>query len=425
MKSIKLLCVIFFAAIMLVTVSSCGGVPDPIVPTATALPADGSTIKNPDSIVITFSTSMTPGSLTLSGDMASESDLGVWSRTSVTNDTLTISPGIASGGEWATGSRTLIVDVLATSGVPISTLVLNYTVDTVAPEVPTAVVVPANTATIIGSDIIIILFSVAMEPSTLVLTGDMVAESDGGIWSTTSNTNDTLVIRPISAWTVNTNTLFVNVKSAAGVSVPTLALIYTIDVTVPTALTILPGDGAIINNVQPVVIVFSIAMEPATLVLTGTMAADGGVPVWSTTTNTNDTLTISPSGAWTGGAHTLIIDVKAKNTKSLAPPGTLTLNYTVDDALLINSVTPDSGNFITGGEDIVIDFGESVDISTLVASGSLWVNSNFGVWTATAGPNSTLTLSPATAWPAGAIDLTLDIADLVATLWHHSILLIP
>ncbi len=139
--------------------------------------------------------------------------------------------------------------------------------------------------------------------------------------------------------------------------------------------------------------------------------SDGGK--WETTTNTNDTLAINPSGAWTAGARTLIIDVKAENTKPLAPPGTLTLNYTVDDALLINSVTPAPDSFITGGVDIVIDFGESVDISTLVASGSLWDKSNFGVWTDTAGPNSTLTLSPVTSWPEGAIDLTLEIADLV------------
>ena len=153
-------------------------------------------------------------------------------------------------------------------------------------------------------------------------------------------------------------------------------------------------------------------MDPSTLILTGDMGVESDGGQWATNTNTNDTLAISPSGAWTGGAHTLIIDVKAENTKPLKSPGTLTLNYTVDDVLLIHSVTPVTDSFITGGEDIVIDFGESVNIATLVASGSLWDNSNFGVWPIL---NDTLTISPATAtsWPVGAIDLTLDIVDLL------------
>ena len=313
MKWIKVLSVWFFAAIMLVAVNSCG-VSDPIVPIATAVPADGSTINNSDSIVITFSTSMTPGSLALSGDMASESDSGVWSNTSQTNDTLTINPGVASGGVWAAGSHTLIVDVIATSsGVPLSTLTLNYTVDAV---VPTAVVVPANTATIIGSDLIVILFSVEMEPSTLTLTGDMAAESDGGIWSTTTNSNDTLVIRPNSAWTGAADTLILDVDSSTGVSLPTLTLNYNVDVSVPIAIAS-PASGSAINNMTPIVISFTIEMNPATLQpLAGSMGVESDGGVWSNSSNPFDTLTISPSGsppgAWSGGPHDLVIEVDTK-----------------------------------------------------------------------------------------------------------------
>ena len=197
MKWIKFLCLGFFVVTMLVAVNSCG-VPSPTQPTVTATTADASTINNKESIVVTFNTSMVTGSLTLSGDMANESDGGVWSRIKVTNDTLTISPSIASGGKWTTGSHTLIIDVDATSGEPISTLVLNYTIE---PVVPTAAVVPANNSTIIGSDSIVILFSLSMDPSTLVLSGDMVAESRAAVWSTSNNTNDTLVFKPNTAWT--------------------------------------------------------------------------------------------------------------------------------------------------------------------------------------------------------------------------------
>ena len=225
MSWIRVLCLGFLAAIMLMTVNSCG-VPEPTTPTARAVvPVDASTINNFDSIVIAFSSSMDPGALTLSGDMASQSDGGAWSKTSQTNDTLTISPGAASGNVWTVGPQTLIVDVNSANGVPLSKLTLNYTVGAV---VPTASTVSVNVESFIGSDIVITFFSVAMDPSTLVLTGDMAAESNGGIWATTTNTNDMMVISPINLWSGNTNTLIINVDSAAGVPLPTLTLNYEI-----------------------------------------------------------------------------------------------------------------------------------------------------------------------------------------------------
>jgi len=100
---------------------------------------------------------MTPGSLTLTGDMASQSDSGVWSKTRQTNDTLTISPGVANGDVWSAGSHLLVVDVASANGQPISTLTLNYTIDAV---VPTASIVAVNVAPFIVSNIIIIFFIV-------------------------------------------------------------------------------------------------------------------------------------------------------------------------------------------------------------------------------------------------------------------------
>ena len=407
MRKFKILFLGFLSVIMLAGGSSCG-VPDPSVPTATAAPVDTSKIKNSDSIVITFSASMNPGSLTLSGDMASESDNGVWSRSSKTNDTLTISPDdVAGSGTWAEGSRTLIVDVVATNGVPISTLLLTYTVEA---EVPTVVVVPEDASIIRGSDSIVILFSTTMNPSTLALTGNMSAESDGGIWSTTTNSNDTLVIRPSSAWTGAADTLIVEVDSGAGVALATLTLNYNVDVSIPVAIAS-PADGAAINNTTPIVVDFTIEMNPATLQpLAGSMGVQSDGGVWSPD---NVSLTISPVGAWSGGLQELVIDVDASNGISLS---TLQLNYTVDDAMpSVNSVTPVTGSPINSGQTIEIVFSESMDTSTLMASGTLWDNADHNVaWSTTTDPDDTLTISPASLlWPVQTLDLTLDILDLV------------
>ena len=412
MSRIKVLCLGFLSVIMLVAVTSCG-VDAPTTPLATVVPADGSTIKSSDSIVITFTASMTPGALTLSGDMARESDLGVWSRTSQTNDTLTISPAFASG-VWTAGEHTLVVDVVGTNGVPVSTLRLHYTVEAVA---PTASAVPADGSTIIGSEFIVILFSEAMKPSTLTLSGDMAAESNGGIWSTTNNTNDTLAIRPLTVWSDSATTLIINVDSVTGISFPSLTLNYSVDVSVPVPV-VSPGNPLVvtaINSSVPIVITFTISMEPATLVLAGTLAIESNGGIWSSLGNTNNTLTISPLGAWPGDAQTLSVDVVASNGVSMDPP-ILELDYFVDIALPTFSVTPVTDSSISSGQDIEIVFDKSMDVATLTPSGTVWDNASIDpvdLWSETNIPNDTLTILPATTWPVETIDLTIDIVDLV------------
>ena len=400
MKWNKVLYPGFFAAIMLLIVSSCG-VPSPSVSTATAVPANASAINNTDSIVITFGSSMEPGGLTLSGDMASESDRGIWSKTGNINDTLRISPsGVDSGGVWGSGLRTLIIDIVGVNGVPLSTLRLNYTIGAVA-----ASVVPENKAAIIGSDIIVVNFGDSMKASTLKLTGNMAAESDGGTWSTASKTDDTLVVRPIKFWSGDAGELIIDVDSAAGASLSTLTLNYNVEVAVPVA-TASPADTATMNAATPVVISFNVPMSTTTLKLTGSMAGESDGGDWSKTSNTNDTLTISPSGAWSEGGHTMIIDVNAANSN--LPLETLALSYTVD-VTATASVAPGSGSRITGGEAIVIDFNEAMKISSLEVTGILWEASDKGVWSP---DNDILTISPATSWPEGPTSLTMKISDL-------------
>ena len=170
-----------------------------------------------------------------------------------------------------------------------------------------------------------------------------------------------------------------------------------------------PADTATINDYTSIVITFDDAMDTATLVLAGTMAIESDGGIWSTATKTNDTLTISPISAWTRGEHTLIVDV---NNTYGAILSTLTLNYTVDPSLTVNSVVPGNNSTIIGNDAIVITFNKTVDTTLLAASGSLWDDGDGGVWSSTTYADDTLTIAPAGLWPEGANDLTLDIADL-------------
>ncbi|MFC1589614.1 MopE-related protein [Pseudomonadota bacterium] len=177
----------------------------------------------------------------------------------------------------------------------------------------------------------------------------------------------------------------------------------------PTA-TVTPGDSATINGTASIVVSFSETMDIATLSLRGSLEPESDGGVWSTTTKTNDTLTISPLSVWSDGAHTLIFDANNPAGKVLA---TVTLNYTVDTSLTLSSVVPGNNSAIAVNEFIVITFNETVDTATLSLQGVLAAESDGGVWSDTTYPNDTLTISPASLWTEGAVDLTLDIVDLV------------
>ncbi len=96
--------------------------PDETAPTGTVSPIDG-LILSTISIVATFDEEMDPESLNLGGNMAAESDSGVWSSNSNENDTLTISPI----SKWTCGTdRTLIIDVKDLAGNSLATISLSY-----------------------------------------------------------------------------------------------------------------------------------------------------------------------------------------------------------------------------------------------------------------------------------------------------------
>ena len=101
---------------------------DTIVPaTNTINYVSGSTIIESTQIVISFSKSMNPSTLSLGGTMDSESDGGVWSTTASANDTLTVSPNVI----WTDGvGKTLTIDARDIAGSSLSTLSLNYGVFT-------------------------------------------------------------------------------------------------------------------------------------------------------------------------------------------------------------------------------------------------------------------------------------------------------
>ncbi|HEX7926836.1 MAG TPA: Ig-like domain-containing protein, partial [bacterium] len=145
-----------------------------------------------------------------------------------------------------------------------------------------------------------------------------------------------------------------------------LTLTYTIDST-RSAASYHPEEGSTIATTDPVVITFNQAMDPTTLVLDGSMAgqADGGV--FSSVTNENDTLTLSPVTAWSGGTQTLSIEISAAAGGGFSSG---TVDFEVDDEppYVVASTPADGAEGVAVNlASIAVVFSESMDPTTAPA----------------------------------------------------------
>lgn len=182
-------------------------------------------------------------------------------------------------------------------------------------------VTPANNSLIKDTTPIIIQFAETMDRSTLFLDGDMVTESDGGVWS--DATADTLVISPNNYWSIGRDKkLDVYVANSEGYY-PGLDLQYHI------YRPLFPFNNSVIAEDQPIVVNFgrSMSTEALDMELGGDMLLDMTTQnySWSSVNLPDDTLTFTPSGNWTEGyGKTLSIQIE-NNTLPELP----TLNYWV------------------------------------------------------------------------------------------------
>lgn len=294
-KIIDLLFIVVFFSLLITSCGGGGSASSDVTATqlsATSDPVTNTIINSSTPIVISFNQSTDVSTLVLGGTLASESDGGVWSNNSLSNDTLTITPQTV----WtASAGGTITVSVSNEANDSSVALSYIYPVDSTAPVVSAGT---ASNATLSLSAQIVIQFNESMNTSSLTLSGSMESESDGGIWSTTSNSNDTLTISPTTLW--SGNQLSIDVTDVAGNSVATLVFNFTLDSSTPTAL-VVPANGSLLANAATVTITFSEAMDTSSLVLSGVLSSEDDGGVWSTVTNTNDTLTVSPSSEWAVG----------------------------------------------------------------------------------------------------------------------------
>ena len=181
------------------------------------------------------------------------------------------------------------------------------------------------------------------------------------------------------------------------------------DSTVPTAQ-VNPASASTINGEASIIVTFDSSMTTSSKSLGGSLSSESDGGVWSRTTLDNDTLTIMPATSWTAGNQTLTVDADSSNGASL---NTLSLQYTVDTALEVKSITPSDSSTIKDQRKIIITFDEPVDKSTLAGGGTMWPESDSGTWSTVSFEDDTLTIKPAGMWTVGGQTLSVTIADML------------
>lgn len=364
--------------------------------TASAEPATASTINGQQVLTITFNRTMDPAHFSLGGTLGDQSDGGAWTNTDVENDTLTVSPA----GQWPEGAdQQLTIDGRDTQGLAIDTITLTYNIDATNPQ---ANVAPATSSTIGAGQQIVVTFDESMDAASLSLSGTMGAESDSGVWSSTTYENDTLTLTAQSTWSDGTaRALNLSATDIAGNPV-TMNLTYNVDGTAPAA-TPATSNGSIITATQALVIQFDESMNPATLSLAGSLVPDSDNGNWSHTVFPNDTLTVSPASTWSPGIADLIIEAQDAYGNNLP---TLTLSYDAN-VVFVSASGGNPGNpgrhdqpraTITGGIETAAALGiENVWVKagtyneTITLADGIDVQGGYsGTWTFDPASNETL-----------------------------------
>jgi len=121
----------------------------------------------------------------------------------------------------------------------------------------------------------------------------------------------------------------------------------TPDLDSPSIISAKPTDRSTLSKTNSIQLIFSESMETSSLTLTGTMSDESGSKVWSTTTEVNDTLLISPTSQWSLGTGTLNVSCNDMSGNSLSKiniskvPGTINLTYGVQVVYVSEGVDGD------------------------------------------------------------------------------------
>lgn len=180
------------------------------------------------------------------------------------------------------------------------------------------------------------------------------------------------------------------------------------DTSGPT-VTLVPGDGQTLGLAATIVATFSETIDRGSLDLTGDLGTEG-VYAWSTTTVTDDTLTVAPATTWTPGTG-LTLSISATNLAGNAMvPVTASYDVEASPDTVPPVVIDEPSKPVKAAEALAFKFNEAMDTATLTLGGTMAPESDGGSWST---DGRTLTVTPTTRWARGnGKDLTIAVSDL-------------
>jgi len=276
-------------------------------------PITQSLITNTRPIVFNFNSVMDITSLSLTGLLTDSASSVSWVRVQKNNDTLLITPDTS----WNEGVQTLTLSINNAQGTLFGPIVLNYSVDS---TIPTAIPSPSSGATLQNTTPIVIQFSESMDISSLVVSGAVLEESSGGVWSENASNNDTLTFTPTSIWSDGLKNLDLAINDRIGNAFLPQDYTFTVDTISPSIGAIIPATNSTLNENMTVTVVFTESIDGNSIVSSGLLSSEGDFSVES------NTLIISPITTWSLNNHDLTLDVNDSNGNALE---TLVLNYTI------------------------------------------------------------------------------------------------
>lgn len=248
-----------------------------------------------------------------------------------------------------------------------------------------------------------IIFSEAVDKESLLVQGDLSGADYVLEWGKTEVANDTLTIFPSSSWPHGEGqTLKIDVKDLAGNSLESSQFSVTIDALAPEMKSVSPDETTKLAGDATIVFLFSESMDVESLIVSGAISSDGYEVSWTNGENANDTLSIQPTGAWTGGvARTILIDAKDIAGNAMAAQN---LSYDIDattPTVVLNTVATKSS--ISAVAELSFIFSESMDPDSTVVTGALGdeTSEDNWSWSTTTHENDSLNISPTSQWSDG------------------------
>lgn len=160
------------------------------------------------------------------------------------------------------------------------------------------------------------------------------------------------------------------------------------------------GSAQTIQSTSTIIVVFSEGVDSASLDLTGTNASSVSLPSasWSTTTETDDTLTLTASTQWVTGTVVLDVADAAGNTVSDYLGGSPhQFSITVDDTPPVGTASPVDNAALGVSGSVVLTYDEAILESSIAISGVMQAQAGAPVLVS----GTSLTIPAASLWTVG------------------------